>query len=324
MTLGESTDCCTAVRPWLATVLSRVAVTSPSIVGSRSPRWLPYAAAAVCALAQASRVAALFRRPMSTISPRVSRWIRSPRSAGTAAAAEVSAGVTSRIALAGGVHGTCGAGDAPGTPETRGVPTHPPRNPPTASSRPPRRAPVTAWPRRSRPGGRRRRAPSAQRLSDGLYHVCVGGLVAPEPRADPLAPDRERAPRLAGPSRRSAASDASARPSSGRRGRGPHGSSRAGPPAGRRARGRPGRPGAGHWYWRWPCSPAASRRAGRASGGRRSGAGIRRSAPRCGAGPRLRTSRPMRSVNWVVAASMRLPGRTSAAGGSGLTTFNTN
>ena len=41
VTLGFSTDCWTAVRPWLATVLMRAAVTSPSMVGSQAPRWEP-------------------------------------------------------------------------------------------------------------------------------------------------------------------------------------------------------------------------------------------------------------------------------------------
>ena len=39
--LGVSTDCSTAVRPWLAAVLSRDAVTSPSMVGSQAPRSEP-------------------------------------------------------------------------------------------------------------------------------------------------------------------------------------------------------------------------------------------------------------------------------------------
>ncbi len=36
--LGDSTDCFTLTRPALATVLTRCAVTSPSRVGSHSPR----------------------------------------------------------------------------------------------------------------------------------------------------------------------------------------------------------------------------------------------------------------------------------------------
>jgi hypothetical protein len=104
--LGVSTDCSTAVRPWLATVLIRAAVTSPSTAGNQLPRAEPYAAAADCALAQASRVFALFRRPMSTISASVSRRIRSPRPAGTTGWTELSAAAARSSASGGGVHGT--------------------------------------------------------------------------------------------------------------------------------------------------------------------------------------------------------------------------
>src|SRR5215208_1917063 len=119
---------------------------------------------------------------MSTMSARVSRRMRSARSAGTAGVPEVSALRTSRSALAGGVHATCGAGEAPDTPETRGVPTHPLRSAPVASSTRPGLRRITAWPRGSRPGG--------------LHHGGIGGLVSSEARAHPLAPDGQGAPGL--------------------------------------------------------------------------------------------------------------------------------
>ena len=123
--LGVISDWVTALRPRLATVLRRVAVTSPSTVGNRSPRAEPYAAAAAWAFAHARCVLALLRNPMSTISGSVRRWMRSPRSAGIAPMPDVSAAATLRASSAGGCQGTCGAGDAPGTPDTLGVPTQP-------------------------------------------------------------------------------------------------------------------------------------------------------------------------------------------------------
>ena len=53
--------------------------------------------------------------------------MRSARSGGIAARAEVSAGAMLGSASAGGVHGTSGRGEAPRTPETLGVPAHPAR-----------------------------------------------------------------------------------------------------------------------------------------------------------------------------------------------------
>ena len=106
-------------------VLSRAPLTSPSMLGSQAPRSEPYTAAADCALAQASRVAGLLRSPSSTISARESLRMRSPRSAGTAGVAALSARARSAAAVAGGDQGISGEGEAPGTPETDGVPTHP-------------------------------------------------------------------------------------------------------------------------------------------------------------------------------------------------------
>src|SRR5215216_3692271 len=118
--LGFSSDWLTALRPWEATVLSRVAVTSPSMVGREAPRSGPYAAAAARALAQDCRVAGLLRRPMSTTSASVSRRIRGSRSAGTEAF-----GGSSRVGTSGGgVHAVLGEGATPATPPTLGVPAH--------------------------------------------------------------------------------------------------------------------------------------------------------------------------------------------------------
>ena len=136
---------------------------------------------------------------MSTISASVSRRIRSPRSAGTAAMAEVSAAASSRSASAGGVQGTCGAGDGAGHA----------RDARRADAAAEERAPGQERARWNRCGsplasavrdGRRPPAPvlpPLERLADGVHHVGVGRLVAPEPGADPLAPDGQRAPRVA-------------------------------------------------------------------------------------------------------------------------------
>ena len=115
----------TAVRPWLADGLEPRGPHVAVYGGDQAPRSDPYAAAAAWALAQASRVAGLLRSPRSTISARESRRIRSPRSGGKTGVAALSARARSAAAVGGGDQGTSGEGDAPGTPETDGVPTQP-------------------------------------------------------------------------------------------------------------------------------------------------------------------------------------------------------
>ena len=107
--------------------MSRAPLTSASTVGSQAPRSDPYTDAAVWALAQAKRVAGLFRSPRSTISASVRLRMRPARSEGTAARVDVSAASMRGMASAGGVHGISGRGEAPRTPETLGVPAHPAR-----------------------------------------------------------------------------------------------------------------------------------------------------------------------------------------------------
>src|SRR4051812_1472407 len=109
---GLSTDWVTAERPWEATVLSRVPVTSPSILGKYAPRSDPYAAAAARALAHDRRVRALFRSPRSTTSANVRRGSRCSRSAGI-----TGWWIESLARFAGGgLHATFDAGATPDTP----------------------------------------------------------------------------------------------------------------------------------------------------------------------------------------------------------------
>src|SRR6185295_3571859 len=70
-------------------------------------------------------VAGLFRSARSTTSTIVSACIRCWRSAGTALICAGEMSGSGLMALAGGVHGTLGAGDVPATPSTRGAPTQP-------------------------------------------------------------------------------------------------------------------------------------------------------------------------------------------------------